>query len=381
MHSPFIVNNKPLYLVRFPKQQVTRSLQAWDSADEYLINHCHNQGLLQPNIKVLVFNDSFGALSLNITNAKVTCVSDSIISHQGIKQNAELNKRSLDNVTLHDSLTELPDDIDLILYKIPKSKQLLDEQLRQINKYANKEVTFIAADKAKNIKTQTIKIFEKLLGQTKTSLAVKKSRLVFSQIEKDNENNDKFNQYLQWVTEDTNLRIRNYANVFAREKLDIGARFLLEYLPKALPNQHVIDLGCGNGILGLNILLQQPRAKLSFTDESFMAIRSAQENVAINLPELTKQCQFVVNDCLTGFESNSADMIICNPPFHQQNAVTDHIAWQMFNDSYRVLKKDKTLTIVGNRQLSYHIKLKRIFGNCRQLASNKKFVILSADKQ
>ena len=56
-------------------------------------------------------------------------------------------------------------------------------------------------------------------------------------------------------------------------------------------------------------------------------------------------------------------------------------AWQMFKDSLRVLKTGAELRIVGNRQLAYHVKLKRLFGNCETIASNKKFVILSAIKR
>jgi 16S rRNA G1207 methylase RsmC len=73
-------------------------------------------------------------------------------------------------------------------------------------------------------------------------------------------------------------------------------------------------------------------------------------------------------------------LILCNPPFHQQTATTDHIAWQMFKDSFRVLKKGGELRIIGNRQLAYHIKLKRIFGNEKLIASNDKFVTQSAIK-
>ena len=112
-----------------------------------------------------------------------------------------------------------------------------------------------------------------------------------------------------------------------------------------------------------------------------MAVESAKMNVSNNLPELVSQTQFKVDDCLTDSDSSTSNLILCNPPFHQQNAVTDHIAWQMFKDSYRVLKKGGELRIVGNRQLGYHIKLKRIFGNCKTIASNRKFVILSAIKK
>ena len=39
MISPFIINDKNLFLDRFPTGQVNRSLQAWDAADEYLLNY------------------------------------------------------------------------------------------------------------------------------------------------------------------------------------------------------------------------------------------------------------------------------------------------------------------------------------------------------
>ncbi|WP_448569371.1 methyltransferase [Thalassotalea ganghwensis] len=53
----------------------------------------------------------------------------------------------------------------------------------------------------------------------------------------------------------------------------------------------------------------------------------------------------------------------------------------MFKDSYKVLRKNGQLRIVGNRQLGYHIKLKRIFGNNQLIASDNKFVTLSSIKK
>lgn len=65
---------------------------------------------------------------------------------------------------------------------------------------------------------------------------------------------------------------------------------------------------------------------------------------------------------------------------HQQHAITDHIAWQMFNDARRSLKYGGELYVVGNRHLDYFRKLKRAFGNCTTIATNNKFVILKATK-
>ena len=310
---------------------------------------------------------------------QVYCVNDSYLSHLGIEHNLDQNGLSNDDVTLLTSLDELPKDIDIILFKIPKSKSLLCYQLDKIKQCFTAEVKFIACDRAKEIHSSTLKLFENFLGTTTTSLAVKKARLVFSEL--DNDNASKAIFPTTWPLENTPFTISNHANVYAREKLDIGARYFLQNLPEVSAGSKVIDLGCGNGVIGLSVLSKQPKAQVHFIDESFMAIDSTKQNIIDNIPEVIDQCQFQVNDCLSSVEGGSVDLILCNPPFHQQTATTDHIAWQMFKDSHRVLKKGGELRIIGNRQLAYHIKLQRIFGNEKLIASNEKFVTTSAIKR
>ncbi|WP_286265219.1 methyltransferase [Thalassotalea atypica] len=391
MLSPFIINDKNLFLDRFPLGQVNRSLQAWDATDEYLINHVQENNEQSSPLHIVVFNDSFGALSCNLTQHQVTIATDSYLSEQGIRHNIEQNNLEADQIKIISSLDPLPSDIDLILYRIPKSKSLMIEQLYRINQQyieasadtqLNKP-SFVAGAKAKEIHSSTLKEFEKLLGTTKTSLAVKKSRLVFSALDRKitNQSINKNNLCATWILEKTNFSIANLANVFAREKLDIGARLMLKHLPKLKSEQHAIDLGCGNGVLGLTLLANNEDVQVSFRDESYMAVESARLNVTQNLPTKIDAANFIVGDCLTEAAPNSADVIVCNPPFHQQHATTDHIAWQMFNESFKVLKKGGELRIVGNRQLGYHVKLKRIFGNSTVIASDDKFVILSAIKK
>lgn len=381
MQSPFIVNDKSLVLARYPQAQINRTLQAWDSADELIIKHLHSNNLLADNKTIAIFNDNFGALSLSLLNHKVTSYSDSVISHLGITQNAQLNDLALDNLTLSDCTKNLPSAPDIVLLKIPKSLSLLALQLHLVSQVVSKQTIIIAGARVKDIQASSFKLFEQYIGTTTTSLAEKKARLVFCQPE--NNSNVQPPTAKQWSLEHTPYTISNLANVFARERLDIGARFILQHLPKYTDNSHIIDLGCGNGVLGLMSLTQNPSIHCHFVDESFFAIESAKKNIATNLPTLeqAKHCQFSVNDCLANVNSNSADYIICNPPFHQEHAMTDHIAWQMFKDSLRVLKTGAELRIVGNRQLAYHVKLKRLFGNCETIASNKKFVILSAIKR
>jgi 16S rRNA (guanine1207-N2)-methyltransferase/23S rRNA (guanine1835-N2)-methyltransferase len=387
--------------------QVNRSLQAWDAADEYLLNYCKDNSLINKATTLLIFNDAFGALTTSFCDlldsteqeAPTTyCVNDSFVSRQGITHNLKKNDLNTNNVTQLDSLADLPHDIDVILYKIPKSNALLIAQLIQIKQQCKQDVIFIAGDRAKDIHSKTLKLFEKYLGKTNTSLAVKKSRLVFCELSPSDVESTQ-SKTLEtsphhstvspfptcWTIENnaTGLlfNISNHANVYSREKLDIGARYFIENLPQIKAGDKVIDLGCGNGVIGLTLLASQNEAHIAFYDESSMAIASAKMNIENNLPHLLSQCEFNLDDCLTSVPSNSVDVIVCNPPFHQHNATTDHIAWQMFKDSHRVLKKGGELRIIGNRQLAYHIKLQRIFGNEKRIASNDKFVTQSAIKR
>ena len=385
MISPFIINDKNLFLDRFPIGQVNRSLQAWDAADEYIINYINDNQLIDSQKNILIINDGFGAISSNLTEHNVFCINDSFISQKAIEYNLNQNHLPNNNMTLLSSIDKLPNDIDLILYKIPKTKSLLIEQLNQISQKYDSKTVFIATDKAKEIHSSTLKLFEKHLGQTKTSLAVKKARLVFSDIENKNSQHIK-TQLTTWhldssENKDSSFVISNLANVYSRDKLDIGARAFILNLPNVNSGISMIDLGCGNGVIGLSMLDKQPDINVTFIDESYMAIESARENIKVNFPKHYSKCKFELNDCLSGIEGGSVDLILCNPPFHQQTATTDHIAWQMFKDSHRVLKKGGELRIIGNRQLAYHIKLQRIFGNETLIASNDKFVTTSAIKR
>ena len=90
-------------------------------------------------------------------------------------------------------------------------------------------------------------------------------------------------------------------------------------------------------MIGLKALALNPDARVMFTDESYMAVASSRLNVETNLPDDIERCEFVVNNALSDIEPDRFAAILCNPPFHQQHAITDHIAWQMFNDARRSL--------------------------------------------
>lgn len=397
MNTCFSYQDRQLTLIRYPAKHQHKSLQAWDSADELIIDHLSNPDLVLPEGQCSIFNDDFGALGTWFADRQPYWYSDSWIAHCSLAANLEANNITINigshglvsaPVTASGDLTSLPEAPGLVIFKIPRTLALLEEQLARLRLHATPATQVVAAAKTKVVTRTVLALFEKYLGPTTTSLAQKKSRLIFctpAQAVMDNAGDAPYpTVWNQPASTGTNLQIANHANVFSRGSVDIGARLLLEHM-HVTNQEQVIDLGCGNGVLGLNALAMAPQANVTFVDESFMALQSARENVQTNFPEAIEQCQFVASNCLESLlgqgQQASQDKVLCNPPFHQQNAVTDHIAWQMFHDSRDILRRGGHLIVVANRHLGYHVQLKRLFGGVKVLASNRKFVILSAAKR
>ena len=365
-------------LIRYPHRK-KETLRAWDAADELLLNELHVSKENLTSSQVVILNDGFGALSVALSQHNPMVISDSSIALKAIQDNLKNNAIEESSVNGASSSVNIKQDIDFLLIKIPKSLAQLEQQLHEMREHLKPGSKIIAAGMVKVIHTSTLALFEKIIGPTTTSLATKKARLIHCQFDESIKPGK--NPYpSEYLLEKTNYRIINHAGVFSRESLDIGSRFLIEHLPASEKKQTIVDLGCGNGVIGLIAAEKNPKACLIFTDESYAAIASAKATFESAFGE-TRQAEFKVTDCLAGIEDNSIDVILNNPPFHQHNAVSNQVASQMFNESKRALKTGGELWVVGNRHLDYHLRLKRLFGNYVNIASNKKFIILKAVKR
>ncbi|EPC5537347.1 23S rRNA (guanine(1835)-N(2))-methyltransferase RlmG [Salmonella enterica] len=366
---------RSLTLKRFPQTDDVNPLLAWEAADEYLLQQLDETEIRGP---VLILNDTFGALSCALAEHSPYSIGDSYLSELGTRENLRHNGIAESSVTFLDSTADYPQVPGVVLIKVPKTLALLEQQLRALRKVVTAQTRIIAGAKARDIHTSTLELFEKVLGPTTTTLAWKKARLInctFSHPQLADAP-----QTLSWKLEDTGWTIHNHANVFSRTGLDIGARFFMQHLPENLDGK-IVDLGCGNGVIGLSLLAKNPQANVVFVDESPMAVDSSRLNVETNLPEAFERCEFMINNALSGVEPFRFNAVFCNPPFHQKHALTDNIAWEMFHHARRCLKINGELYIVANRHLDYFHKLKKIFGNCATIATNNKFVILKAVKQ
>jgi 23S rRNA (guanine1835-N2)-methyltransferase len=360
-------------LHRYPARK-RELLRAWDAADEYLLQKLSGQNLHKQ--QTLIVNDSFGALAVALHQLSPISWSDSWLAHQALRDNLERNACDPDSVRMLPS-TQIPDASPaLVLIKVPKSLALLEDQLIRLKPLLTEHSRVLVGGMVKTMPSSLWKMLERIIGPTETSRAQKRARLI--EVSVDARLPLPANPYPGcWGLEGTSFEIINLANVFSRERLDIGTRFLLRHLPPAEGPQEIIDLGCGNGLLGLMAAQQNPEARLHFVDESYMAIASARANFQ-QLDAGLRRAEFHLGDGLAEFNKDAADLVLCNPPFHQSHAIGDTVALSMFKQSARVLRDGGELWVVGNRHLGYHLKLKRWFSSVDVVTSNKKFVIIRA---
>lgn len=340
-------------------------LQGWDAADELMLAHMNALDL--KGKRILIFNDQFGALSCGLMDYEITTFTDSFVSSQGIKRNSD-NKI----IPLFD-LNKLDGFYDYVLIQLPKNLSYLEDFLCHLTGHVKAGAQIIAGSMVKHLAKGSFDLLGKYIGPTTTSLAQKKARLVFASFEKKPETSP---FPFEVMMDGFDKPFCNNSNLFSREKLDIGTRFFLEHLPVGETGK-ILDLGCANGVVGIKAKQLSPEASIIFSDDSAMAIQSAAKNYQ---KYFSDRPEFIWTNCFEHGEKNSLDLVLCNPPFHQQNTVGDFIAWQMFQDSYDALKKGGVLRVIGNSHLGYQVKLKRLFGNSTIIATNSKFIICEARK-
>jgi len=351
-------------------------LQAFDAADEYLLKHLAEQGLA-PDARVLVLNDSFGALAASLVGrARLVSSGDSHLGYLALQDNLQRNGLAPDGVAFVPASATPDGPFDWVLIRVPKTLALLEEQLIRLHGQLAPGARVVAGGMVKHLPRAAGELLERYIGPVQASLALKKARLLSATPQQKPAPVSPYPS--RYRLDDPRLELLNHANLFCREGLDIGTRAFLPHLPTNLGAARVADLGCGNGVLGIACALANPEARLTLVDESYMAVQSAAENWRAALGE--RPVSIRPGDSLAEQPAQSLELVLCNPPFHQQQVVGDFLAWRMFQQAKAALVQGGELWIVGNRHLAYHLKLKRLFKSVEQVGATPKFVVLRACK-
>ncbi|MFF3690627.1 methyltransferase [Streptomyces sp. NPDC002187] len=377
-------------LARFPEDP-RDTLRAWDAADEYLLRHLHGIDGAPPvdlSGAVVVVGDRWGALATALAAHRpagsehpVVQITDSYLGQEATRASLARAGVTADRARLLSARDTPPERVDVLLVRVPKSLALLEDQLHRLAPAVHENTVVVGTGMVSEIHTSTLKLFESVIGPTRTSLAAKKARLVFCSPDMGLTRVPSPWPRTYALPADIGTlagrTVTNHAGIFCAERLDIGTRFFLRSLPRRRGHDQVVDLGCGNGVIGTAAAVANPEAEVTFVDESFSAVASARATFGDNAPA-GATARFMAGDGMSALPDGSADLVLNNPPFHSHRATTDTTARRMFADARRVLRPGGELWVIGNRHLGYHVRLRRLFGNCEVVASDPKFVVLRA---
>jgi 16S rRNA (guanine1207-N2)-methyltransferase len=361
-------------LRRYPDVEAA-NLYAADATDRLLLDEAAPVLRSAPPGSVALVNDHYGALTLGaaalhgLTDLRVH--QDPLSGELALATNAQrfgLTGRSR-NLELDG---ELFTGATVVLIQAPKSIDALREAAELITRHADPSVTVYLGGRVKHLSLSMNEVLRACFADVRAGLARQKSRVITARNPRADASLPSFPKR-EWHP-DLGLWVCAHGAAFAGTKLDLGTRRLLPLLERMAPQATTaVDLGCGTGILAAALAKARPQLHIVATDESAAAVASARATMLAN--EVADRVSVQRADAMSNLADASADLIVCNPPFHVGTTVNPAAALKLFRAAGRVLRPGGQLWTVYNSHLDHRRNLERYLGSTHQAHRDPKFTV------
>ena len=356
-------------------------LQASDAADRLVLDE---SAALKGGLgtgELVVVDDAYGAMALGSAAAGARGIrvhQDLITGERALADNAE--RAGLEGHVRSLPLgPELFAGARLILLRLPRSLDRLDEIAGLISQHAASDVVIVAGGRIKHMSLAMNEVLGAWFGRVDVSHARQKSRALIAREPRSLRQPPAAGWPRGERHDDLGLTVVAHGGVFAGTDVDIGTRFLLQHLGDAVPDAATaVDLACGSGVVAAWLARARSRLRVTATDRSAAAAASARETAEIN--GLLDRISVTRADGLERLADGSERLVVLNPPFHTDAALHTGIAAHLFGDAARVLAPGGELWCVWNSHLRYRPVLERMVGPTRQIARNAKFTVTASSR-
>jgi 16S rRNA (guanine1207-N2)-methyltransferase len=348
------------------------SLEHWDSIDPsvQLLARVLELG---PCDRVLDLNCSagwLGVLAARRTTEEILLASDHGLAVEATKRTLKLNGLNGRVQVIHgDALDRLePQSFDAACLVIPKGKEVA-RRLVRLSAWALRPggKLYIAGPKRGGIKSLIAYVkelfggieLETYGGGCRAAMAVRPADLELEPPGDD------------FVLREAKARGRIWCfytrpGMFAWEGLDEGTRLLLEVLELS-PYDHVLDLGCGSGLIGAVTAHEADEGRIVLVDVSASALEAARRTLRLyKLP--CERVEVRYSDIIDAVRDEKFDVVVTYPPVHQGWGTEREVALQFVRDAPKVLKSGGRLYVVSAAGLPYRRLLRELFGSVEVLA-------------
>lgn len=353
------------------------NLQAWDAADHLLLDTAAAD--LDAASDVVVIGDAYGALTLGAAAryglSGIRVQQDPLTGEQALDANAA--ELGLADVFTHRSLhAELAAGARVVLLRLPRSLNALEEIAALLAEHASPDVIIYAGGRLKHMTTAMNDVLGRHFGSVTAGLARQKSRVltVTAPLPASERPAPRFPVCERHdVGLAAPLELWAHGAAFGGSALDPGTRFLLPHLAGAREAARAVDLGCGTGTIAAYLALTRPGMQVMASDQSEAAAKSTARTLRAN--GVAERAVVTRADALSWLADDSEELVVLNPPFHIGASVHAGIALKLFADAGRVLRPGGELWTVWNSHLRYKPALNRLVGPTREVARNPKFTV------
>ena len=315
-----------------------------------------------PAGRVAVLGDDTGALATALVEhagERVVAHCDSLVAERRVARALAAAAVGGEAVpTLAEALT----DAALVVLRLPKSLDALDEIARTSTLLGTADVRVVAGGRVKHMTPSMNDVLGASFERVHASLGRQKSRVLHAAGPRAVEQ--------VWPKHrrhaDLDLTVHAFGAAFAGTRIDAGTRLLLEQLDGlADTDGTVVDLGCGTGVLAS--VLARRFDDVVAIDVSAAAVASARLTTA-GAVDVRR------GDGLTGLADASVATIVSNPPFHVGTAKDSTPTLAMIADAARVFVPGGELVLVYNSHLPYLPRLREV-GLTEILARDRSYLV------
>jgi len=364
-------------------------LQAHDAADLLLLETAAEDlgpsgfGSLAPG-DLAVVGDRHGALTLGaaVLGAEgIRTHQDPLLGERALRANAARVQREPaggpPGYTSHPLGEDLLAGARVVLVQLPRGLDALDEIAWSVARWAAPEVRVYAGGRVKHMSLGQNAVLSKYFGEVRAGLARRKARVLTA----GSPQAPGPAPFPRWGSDpDVPFRIAAHGATFGGPTLDRGSRLLLRGLASAAPDaERIVDLGCGNGVLAVAAALARPGARVIATDQSSAAV--AASRLTASAAGVGERVEIHRADALEAVPDGWAELILLNPPFHTGATVHAGIAHRLIRACRGALVPGGELRLVFNSHLRYRPLVEREIGPVRQLARDRAFTVIAAERR
>jgi 16S rRNA (guanine1207-N2)-methyltransferase len=193
-----------------------------------------------------------------------------------------------------------------------------------------------------------------------------------------------FKQYSQQIRQDLNLQttqrghlltLKTTWGLFSPKAIDEGSSMLLKYL-EIETDDNCLDLGCGYGILGLNMAQCAPQGHTLMVDKDFVAVEYAEKNRLLNN---INNASCMLSNGFNQIPHQQFDVIVSNIPAK----VGKEMLYIYLFDALKYLKPGGSFYIVTITGLRLFFKrgFTEVFGHYEKIKQGKTYTVARGIKQ